>query len=65
MAPNPNSDSPKHFSVRTTLVLLLSVLAATAAGYLFYAGTHSFPLAILTAGGAFVATWTFIDHIIQ
>lgn len=60
-----NDPDPKHFSVRTALVLLVALLAAVAAGYLFFAGTASVPLAILTGFASFAGTWTFVDRLIH
>lgn len=63
--PSTPTNNPKHFSVRTALVLLLALLCAVAAGWLFFTGTHSASLAVLTGGAAFGGAWTFFDHVIQ
>ncbi|GAA0214199.1 hypothetical protein GCM10010492_10020 [Saccharothrix mutabilis subsp. mutabilis] len=59
-----NDREKPHFSVRTALVLLLSLLTALAAGWLFHAGMHSLPMAFLTGGGAFAGAWFFWDRLI-
>jgi hypothetical protein len=59
------STPSKPFSVRDALVLLISIITGVAAGFLFHAGTHSVPLAILTGGAAFAAAWKFFDSLIR
>jgi hypothetical protein len=59
------ANEPKHFSVRTSVVLLIALLASIAAGYLFFAGTASVPLAVLTGFASFAGTWTFVDRLIH
>jgi hypothetical protein len=58
------SSPSKPFTVRDALVLLLALITAVAAGWLFYAATRSVPLAILTGGAAFAAAWKFFDSLI-
>jgi len=60
-----SANDPKHFSVRTSVVLLTALLAAVAAGYLFFSGTDSVPLAVLTGFASFAGTWTFVDRLIH
>lgn len=61
-----NEPTPRtpHFSVRTTLVLLLSLLCSLAAGWLTLAATSSPPGAVLAGGATFPAAWHFWDGVI-
>ncbi|PRY45970.1 hypothetical protein [Umezawaea tangerina] len=63
--PPKNDDESSHFSVRTTLLVLISGICAVSGGWLFHAGTQSVPLAVLAGAGAFVASWTFFDNLIR
>ncbi|GAA2679395.1 MULTISPECIES: hypothetical protein [Actinosynnema] len=62
-----NEPTPRtpHVSVRTTLVLLLSLLCSLAAGWLTFAATGSLPVAVLAGGGTFPVAWGFWDGVIS
>jgi hypothetical protein len=60
-----NKPNRPPLTLRDALVILLSLLVGVAGGYLFYLGTHSVPLAILTGGAAFAAAWRFFNAFIE
>lgn len=60
----PIPPTPKPLTIRYALILLLALITAVTAGSLLYLSIHSVALSILTAGGAFAASWHFYDDII-
>ena len=62
---NPGGRKPALLSLRSAFVLTLALLVALAAGGLLYAAHHSIAQAVLGAGGAFAATATFLNWVIE
>jgi cell division septal protein FtsQ len=64
--PTPEPEpTPKALSIRWALILIMAFVAAGVAGILFWLGTSSIPLAILTGATAFGAAWAFFDRVIS
>jgi hypothetical protein len=63
----PRRNQPKQpkLPVRTTVVLLLALYAALAAGGLLYAAHHVIPLIVMGSVGVFVTAYNFLDGKIE
>jgi hypothetical protein len=62
---DPDGRKRALLSLRSAFVLTLALLVALAAGGLLYAAHHSIAPAVLGAGGAFAASVTFLNWVIE